>query len=419
MLSGRSDRLAGIDPAALLAPVAERKKIGLAVSGGPDSLALLVLFSAWRETAATPEAVVYTLDHGLRPESGAEAEMVGRIAAEMGFTVRVLHWEGEKPRSGLPAAARAARYRMIGEAMEADGAEVLTTAHHLDDQAETVLMRLAHGSGAGGLGAMRAFADVEGVKVFRPLLGVPKEKLAAIVAAHGLDAVDDPTNADPGYERARWRAMRPTLDAAGLTSERLARFAQRMQRLDALAQEVAADLWRAEVSIDDFGVVHIAADVFGGVQEEAGLRVLWRALRHAGAQQRGDLLAVEMLYRQLVRGEVAAPVTLMGAVVAPGRGRVLVYREAGRKRLPTAHAQAGDVTVWDGRFSVVAPVAVTIAPASALTRERFIALIGEAPDVPVAALRTAPLVSAADGEVLALGARLFDARIKVDHVALT
>ncbi|WP_116654756.1 tRNA lysidine(34) synthetase TilS [Pelagibacterium sediminicola] len=419
MLSGRSDRLAGLDPAALLAPVAERKKIGLAVSGGPDSLALLVLFSAWRETAAAPEAVVYTLDHGLRPESAAEAEMVRRIAVEEGFVVRVLRWKGDKPQAGLPAAARAARYRLIGEAMRADGAEVLVTAHHLDDQAETVLMRLAHGSGAGGLGAMRAFADVEGVKVFRPLLGVPKDKLAAIVAAHGLDAAIDPTNADPGYERARWRAMWPTLDAAGLTSERLARFAQRMQRLDALAEEVAADLWRAEVSVDDFGVIHIAANVFGGVQEEAGLRILWRALRHAGARQQGDLLAVETLYRQISRDEVTAPVTLMGAVVAPGSMWVLVYREAGRKGLPRVHARAGDVTVWDGRFSVESPVALTIAPALALTRERFVALTGEAPDVPVAALRTAPLVSTEDGEVLALGARLFDARIKVNHVALT
>lgn len=419
MLTGNKDAPAGLDPAALFKPVARQKKIGLAVSGGPDSLALLVLFSAWRETGQTPDAVVYTLDHGLRPESAAEAEMVRRIAVERGFEVRVLGWTCEKPKSGLPAAARAARYRLIGEAMKADGADVLLTAHHLDDQAETVLMRLAHGSGASGLGAMRPFADVEGVRVFRPLLGVAKDRLVAIVDAHGLDAINDPTNADLNFERARWRAMRPGLEAAGLTPERLAQFAGRMQRLDKLASEIAADVWRGDVRVDDFGVIHINASTFGEVPEEAGLRVLWRALRQVGAGQRGELAAVEVLYHRVAAGEVEAPVTLMGAVVVPGPERVLVYREAGRKGLPRVNAQAGNVTIWDGRFTIQAPVPVSIEPASAITRERFIALTGESPEVPVAALRSAPQISAEDGQVLALGARIFDARIKVGQVALT
>lgn len=419
MLTRAAGHLAGLDPAMLFAPVSGHKKVGLAISGGPDSLALMVLYAAWRGAAKAPEVMVYTVDHGLRAEAAQEAELVRRLAIERGFAVRVLQWSGEKPRTGIPAAARAARYRLMGAAMKEDGAGVLLTAHHLDDQAETVLMRLAHGSGAKGLGAMRPMADVEGVNVFRPLLGVTKERLRAIVIAHGLEAAEDPTNTDLNYERARWRAMRPGLEQAGLTPERLAQFAERMQRLDRLATQIAEDVWRADVRVDDFGIIHIAASVFGSVPEEAGLRVLWRALRRAGGGQRGDLSAVEMLHGKLARGAADAPVTLMGAVIVPGPEHVLVYREAGRKGLPQGRAEAGSITIWDGRFTIQTAVPVEIAPARSITRQLFSELTGSAPDVPVAALRAAPLVTDMEGRILALGFRRFDPRVRVGHVALT
>nr|WP_246473111.1 tRNA lysidine(34) synthetase TilS [Pelagibacterium limicola] len=418
-MTATGDALAGLDPDALFKPVANRTKIGLAVSGGPDSLALLVLYAAWREHGKAPGAIVYAVDHGLRPEGAQEAELVRRIAVERGFEVRVLTWSGEKPQTGLLAAARAARYRMIGAAMAQDGADILMTAHHLNDQAETVLMRLAHGSGAQGLGAMRPFAEVEGVSIYRPLLGVSKETLVEIVNAHGLVAADDPTNADLNYERARWRAMRPGLEKAGLTPERLAQFAERMQRLDRLAAQIADDIWKTDVRVDDFGVVHIAASVFGSVPDEAGLRVFWRALRRAGGGRRGDLSAVETLYGKVVGGKAPAQATLMGAVVVPGPGHVLVYREAGRKGLPRVEMEAFAVTIWDGRFAVQAPCPVVIEPSVDMTRQGFIALAGHAPDVPVAALRAAPTIRDKEERVLAVGARIFDERIKVWHVALT
>lgn len=419
MLTRAAGHLAGFDPAMLFAPVAQEEKIGLAVSGGPDSLALLMLYTHWRDTAGAPPAIVYTVDHRLRPEAAAEAELVRRLAIERGFEVRMLQWNGAKPETGIQAAARVARYRLMGAAMEEDGAGILLTAHHLDDQAETVLMRLAHGSGARGLGAMRAFSEVEGVKIFRPLLGVRKEQLRAIVNAHGLRAAEDPGNADQGYERARWRAMRPVLDEAGLTPERLAQFAGRMQRLDGLAARIAEDIWRAHVRVDDFGIVHIGNNVFTDVREEAGLRVLRRALRHAGGGQRGELSAIEALHERLMRGQADAPVTLMGAVVAPRPKEVLIYREAGRQGLPKARAEAEHAVVWDGRFTIEAADDVAIASASSLTRRHFSELTGSVPEVPVAALRTAPLVTDMAGRILALGARVFDPCVRVGHVALT
>jgi tRNA(Ile)-lysidine synthase len=419
VLTGIDDRLAGLDPSALFKPVADQDKIGLAISGGSDSLALLVLYAAWREAGAVPDAVVYTVDHALRPEAAGEAEFVRRLAVERGLDVRVLKWAGPKPKSGIQAAARVARYQLIGAAMAEDGVAILLTAHHLDDQAETVLMRLAHGSGAKGLGAMRPMAEVEGIRIFRPLLGVTKDQLRAIVIAHGLEAAHDPSNADLNYERTRWRAIRPGLEEAGLTPERLAQFAERMQRLDRLATQIAEDIWRADVRVDDFGVVHIGASVFGSVPEEAGMRVLWLALRRAGGGQKGDLAAVEALHGRLSCGSANAPVTLMGAVVVPGPEHVLVYREAGRNGLPRSRTEAGSVTLWDSRFTIKTPVPANIAPAKAMTRQVFAELMGSAPEVPVAALRAAPVVTDDLGRVLALGARVFADGVAVEQVALT
>ena len=156
----------GLDAAALFAPLEPFATIGLAVSGGPDSLALMLLAAGWAE-AHGKQVIVYTVDHGLRPEAPAECEMVEREAARLGLTCRTLAWVGDKPQTGVQAAARLARYRLIGAAMRKDGAEILVTAHHIDDQAETILMRLAHGSGISGLAGMALFGEVEGVRLCR------------------------------------------------------------------------------------------------------------------------------------------------------------------------------------------------------------------------------------------------------------
>lgn len=418
MLTRAERQLAGLEPGKLFEPVTQEEKIGLAVSGGPDSLALLVLYAHWRDKTAVPPAIVYTVDHQLRPEAAAETRLVERVAGEFGFPVRVLHWREDKPATGIPAAARAARYRLIDAAMREDGTSILMTAHHLDDQAETVLMRLAHGSGARGLAGMRPFSKVEGVRIFRPLLGVKKADLRAIVNARGLTSVDDPTNSDLTYERARWRALCPTLDRAGLTAERLAQFAARMDRLDALASRVADDVWRTAVRLDAFGVVHIPRGVIANPLEEVRVRVLSRALRHVGRYDRIGLSEVEALCKRLSL-DGAGTETLAGAVVSPREDTVLIYREAGRAGLPVSQVEAGGTIVWDGRFTINAARPVTVAPASGLTREIYKDLLGKAPEIPIAALRTAPIVTDGEGRVLALGTHSFDSSVTVDHIVLT
>jgi tRNA(Ile)-lysidine synthase len=175
---------------------AEPGRIGVAVSGGPDSVALLLLAAA-----ACPDAVAAaTVDHGLRPESAAEAAFVAALCAARGIPHEVL--APDEPIGGsLQAAARAARYALLEAWRKRAGIDWLLTAHHLDDQAETVVMRLNRGAGVAGLSGVRAING----RVLRPLLGWRRAELAAIVDAAGIEAIDDPSNADPRFDRARLR----------------------------------------------------------------------------------------------------------------------------------------------------------------------------------------------------------------------
>ncbi len=183
--------------------VAPGSKIGVAVSGGPDSLALLLLAAAARPGLVEAASV----DHALRPESRAEAEMVAALCERLAVPHEILTLEWKRaPNRNLQARAREARYQLLGTWAVRRGLTAVATAHHLDDQAETLLMRLARGAGVGGLGATRARRPlVKGVKLVRPLLGWRKAELAALVATAGIKPVDDPSNRDPRHDRVRMR----------------------------------------------------------------------------------------------------------------------------------------------------------------------------------------------------------------------
>src|SRR5438067_6109894 len=179
-----------------LAAVGAEGPLALAVSGGPDSVALLLLAAA-----AAPGGVhAATVDHGLRAESAAEAAMVGRVCGEVGVPHETLRVTVTASREGLQAAARTARYGALAAWMDRGGLPVLLTAHHADDQAETLLMRLQRGSGVGGLAGVRKHGAVPGsggrLSTARPLLGWRRRELAAVVAAAGLEPADDPSNAE-------------------------------------------------------------------------------------------------------------------------------------------------------------------------------------------------------------------------------
>lgn len=408
--------------AQLFAPAGLEPAVGLAVSGGPDSLALMVLARRWIETLDhKPRIIVYSLDHGLRPEAAAEVAMVLDTAAQCGFASRGLKWLGDKPATGVQEAARQARYRLIGEAMRADGATLLLTAHHLSDQAETVLMRLGHGSGVDGLKGMAALSEVEGVKIFRPLLGIEPDVLAAAVAEAGLVAVHDPSNDDPDYERVRWRKLLPTLAAEGLDGATLARFARRMADADAALAQMAEIAFGELVSFDGFGTASISVERLRALSPEIARRVLARVLAIAGGQQKPRALGqIERLYAQLVEASPPFAITLLGAMLRWRGDRLTVSREAGRALPAQSPLPTRGGLVWDRRFLISNSsddTSLVAAPAGAMPRQNVEKLLGEKITAPMNAVHTAPVVRDAAGTVLALGRWSFDARISIEPIA--
>lgn len=223
----------------LFSSFGDRAGVVLAVSGGADSTALMVLASRWRLAGGATPLFVATVDHGLRDGSRADCDAVLDHAARLGLPARCLQWLGEKPGTRIQERAREARYGLLADAALASGADTIATAHTLHDQAETVMMRLARGSGPDGLAAMRARTPRGPLLHLRPLLATPRARLVATLVEAGAPWIEDPSNQDPRFERTRIRRLAAMLAPAGLDAGRLGRLAARAGRaadaLDAMA----------------------------------------------------------------------------------------------------------------------------------------------------------------------------------------
>jgi tRNA(Ile)-lysidine synthase len=309
--------------------------IVLAVSGGPDSIALMWLAARWRGALARgPRLIAVTVDHGLRPEAAREARDVKRLARSLDLPHRTLRWTGTKPKTGLPAAAREARYRLLVQAARESGATHILTAHTRDDQAETLLMRMLRGSGIAGLAAMARETERKGVWLARPLLDVSKSQLIATLEKAKVGFADDPTNRDTNYTRTRLRALMPALAEEGGDSRNLARLASRLARANA-AVEVLADgaerylaLRYSDVSRPGYDAAGYDAAAFVALPEEIRLRLLKRAIDRTGHEGPAELGKVEALLAALDRavagGEGKLKQTLAGALIRVTDGRIRV-----------------------------------------------------------------------------------------------
>jgi tRNA(Ile)-lysidine synthase len=269
-------------------------KLGLAVSGGPDSLALLLLAAA-----ALPDAVeAATVDHGLRAENAAEADMVARVCAGLGVPHRTLPVEVAP--GNVQAEARQARYSALADWLAERGLAALATAHHADDQAETLLLRLNRASGVAGLAGTRAIGRVPGtdVPLLRPLLGWRKAELASLVREAGIEAAQDPSNADDRFDRAR---LRKALSAADwLDVEAIAASAAHLADADAALDWSARREWSEAVSTEGLGLTYRPQ-----APRAIALRVLARIVTQLGEEEpRGG--AVARLFDALVAGRTAS-----------------------------------------------------------------------------------------------------------------
>ncbi|MBY0321017.1 MAG: tRNA lysidine(34) synthetase TilS [Reyranella sp.] len=228
--------------------------IAVAVSGGRDSLALALLAEAWAR-ARGGHIVGLIVDHALRPESASEAATTAALLGRCGCEAEILRWSEVKPRTGLQEVARTARYRLLRETCRRRGVLHLLVAHHADDQAETVAMRAARHSGPDGLAGMSAAIELPEVRLLRPLLGVDRSRLTATLVARGVPWIDDPSNADPRFERARLRAgLRPTGPTADTGRS------ARERRLAVAAVEALGVSSAGDVAIDRSAFVHLGRD---------------------------------------------------------------------------------------------------------------------------------------------------------------
>lgn len=345
----------------------------LAVSGGADSIALMVLVRRWMDlqearTGRSPlaECVVATVDHGLRPEAANEARWVAERARSLGFVHETLTWSGEKPGTGIQAAAREARYRLLGAlARRRGGTWHVVTAHHLDDQVETFFMRLARGSGLDGLAAMSsevtlAAQDGHGaefpVNIVRPLLWVPKMRLVATLKQRGLDWLEDPSNENAAFERVRWRRLLPTLAAEGLTAEQVGRSIRRLQRARAAMPPIPEQAYACHGGAVDWhqgAYVTIDWDRFDA-RAEARIRLLAAVLEEFGrSEPRARLAQIEAAYAHFEAPGVEA--LTLGDCVLEGRGAgsgLSITREPGRLGLPVVDVSPGNTVSWDHRFEI-------------------------------------------------------------------
>jgi tRNA(Ile)-lysidine synthase len=306
-----------------------------AVSGGPDSTALMHLLARWHAAGSRPPVHVATVDHGLRPEAAEEAAFVAREAAALGLPHRILTWTGDKPRTGIQEAAREARYRLLVDYAHEVGASHLATAHTLDDQAETVMMRLARGSGLSGLAGMRRETDRHGIPHVRPLLDWPKATLLDLCRGCGWRYVDDPSNADERYARVRWRRLMPLLAAEGLDAERLARLAERVAQADEALDLKAQEALERAGPVLEGGNLSFQAGILANEPFEIALRIMERAIATTGLENNRlhRLEACTERLREAVRAGEALNLTIAGALVRLDRsGPISIGPEPLRRR---------------------------------------------------------------------------------------
>lgn len=356
-----------------------------AVSGGSDSTALLLLLKQHLDrTASSAKLLAVTIDHGLRQGSEAEAQAVAKLCAERGIAHRTLTWSGRKPSTGLPAAAREARYHLLAEAARAEGIGLIVTGHTADDQAETVLMRHARDDG-------RAFAELTGRGlagmapgtlydwrewIVRPLLGTRRSVLRDFLRREGVGWADDPTNIDEAFERPRVRAALAGEGAGHMENALLLAGQAAVERRQLGAG--AADLIRRFASRPAIGLIRLDPRLVSAGDDRAALYALRILLATAGGVAfLPDQARSEALFGRLKAGFLCA--TLSRTVVDFRRAGVFLCREA--RGLPPA-ATAVDNTIWDGRRHITLndrSGALLIAPLGTAAAKRLTIDDGETP----------------------------------------
>jgi tRNA(Ile)-lysidine synthase len=330
-------------------PFAKPCRIAVAVSGGPDSMALVWLVKNW---IADRELIALTVDHGLRPESVTEAVETQKRLSAYGIASEILRWEHPPVVSRLHVSARKARYQLLLDACRRRGIDTLLLAHQREDQAETILMRFAKGGGIEGLSGMAAFALKDGVRLLRPLLGVPKERLIATCDAAQLPFIRDPSNASDKFARGRLRRVLPLLAEEGFTVERLLLLGARAAEVSASLEHYVKIFLHDAVEQDEAGVLHVKLDLMRGLPHAVAQRALAACLTAIHADDyASEQASLDTLLAALLATEPMPARTLQGCLIVKNDNRASIMREYSAI-IDAPLIRAGESIVWDGRWDV-------------------------------------------------------------------
>jgi len=380
------------------------KAVAVAVSGGADSTALALLTADWarkKRIALLPLIV----DHRLRAESTKEARHVAALLRQAGLAPKILTWDAKvKPTANKQAAAREARYALLAQACAKHGIAHLLLAHHRDDQAETLLLRALRGSGVDGLAAMQPRAIRDNLILLRPLLDIPKARLVATLQKRKQPWVEDPSNANPSFQRVRVRAALDLLadhdaPARAALVQHLAQTAKNFARTRALLDHAAYDLLHGSVQLTPAGTAWLDPAPLVAAEDELSLRALVKLLGAIGGLPVPPRLDGLQRLLEALRDGRSLPLTLHRCLLTRVKGvddRLLVCREA--RYLPSA--QPLENMLWDGRFRIAAAKPVRGISLAPLGKDRPADLI--MPALPKVAWPSLPALRKADGSLLAV-----------------
>jgi tRNA(Ile)-lysidine synthase len=323
--------------------------IGVGVSGGGDSLALLLLSAEWAQNTNRSLKAV-TIDHGLRSGSSLECDHVKRISDGLSIQHTTLKWLAE-PVGNLQNAARNARHELLLEWTYKQKLSVVLLGHTLDDNAETVIIKLIRGSGIDGLAGIEKSKNINGLNIYRPLINIPREDLRAYLQAKKVGWIDEPSNFDERFERIKVRNFLPSLSHVGLTPKKLVKLASHMSRAkEALTCQVS-NFARQHVEQTIWGDLAINLDEFIKIPREYQFRLLSSGLRWiSGKVYKPRFQSLERLLNAITSQKLGKSMSLMGCIIKYDRNWLKLSREFSAISKPSVAMKPN--FVWEKKWQI-------------------------------------------------------------------
>ena len=324
--------------------------IGLAVSGGGDSIAMLNLASEWASLKKKSIKVV-TVNHNLRNEAKKEAIFTRELVKKLGHTHTILEWKKLSDGGNLQAEASFARKNLISNWAKLNNIKTVLLAHTLDDQVETILMRFTRGSGVDGLVGMKKISKLKGICWYRPLLKMCRDDLRIFLKIKNVQWIEDPTNQDRKYLRVKTRDAIKQLQQFGINTNLLINTSKRMENAKAVLNDVAADAFNKYVTLKKWGDVEVNKEIFSSFREDTFLRILAGIIRGISGSIYRPRYTDLLNFTDAILNKNFKARTLSGVLVRGINEKKIVLR-----REPSYPFFISDLRskefIWDGRWKI-------------------------------------------------------------------